>query len=359
MVATSKARAHPVWWEFVEESLEEGSYSWRRRERALGAPDHDLRDVSRFAEERLLGCIDGLRVTDEAVERLLAPALQSEDPCRVSVAAHALAEGSETAWECLMAALTNGPDENLAPLCRGIELVWPTDLLPRLQNYLPCGQPVLQAAVLEICAFRRRAPSIDLKPFITGGDPGVQRAALLTARFVPRAQAEPLIACGLALPPPAFEVAIESGLVLGLPAARSPCAQALRRLPKDCGRLLVLGALAGSREHEHRDLLKALGSEPLAPVATWALGFAGTRDAADACVDLLRQERLAQLAFEAFCAITGVDFKANRLTVPAPEENTESAVPFEQDDLDADLVPKVEAWLMSTSTRSATLSLSY
>jgi hypothetical protein len=121
---------------------------------------------------------------------------------------------------------------------------------------------------------------------------------------------------------------------------------------------LVLGALAGSREHEHRDLLKALGSEPLAPVATWALGFAGTRDAADACVDLLRQERLAQLAFEAFCAITGVDFKANRLTVPAPEENTESAVPFEQDDLDADLVPKVEAWLMSTSTRSATLSLS-
>jgi uncharacterized protein (TIGR02270 family) len=47
------------------------------------------------------------------------------------------------------------------------------------------------------------------------------------------------------------------------------------------------------------------------------------------------------VAAEAFCAITGLDLEGQRLVV-APPPSAPEPIPFEEDDLDADLVPSAE-----------------
>lgn len=337
MARPSGNRPAPVWWELVEESLDEADALWRRRERALVAPDYTLGEVERLVEERLLGDVDGLQVAgDAAIERVLAPALASGEEGRVAVAAHVLAGGGDAAWERLGAALSDA-DDTVPALARGVELVWQADVLARLSRATEGAPAAVQAAVVDVFAFRRRDPGPGAWAAFAGADPRLAEALQRAARFAPPHLAEPVVHAGLAQPPPVRDAAIESGMVLGLPAARSACAGALGRPDDVSAPLLVLAALAGAGGAEHRALLAALGDGALAPAAVWALGFAGTRDAADACLDLLRQGQHERLASEAFVAITGVDLDAQGLRAAEPAAAPPGPVPFEEDDLDADL----------------------
>jgi uncharacterized protein (TIGR02270 family) len=76
--------------------------------------------------------------------------------------------------------------------------------------------------------------------------------------------------------------------------------------------------------------------------AVWAAGFAGTVAAADACVSAMRSghERILRLAGEAFSAITGLRIERH-FAAEEPAE-PEEPIPFELEDLDADLVPAPE-----------------
>jgi len=229
--ATARAYVHPVRLDLVEEALDEGDFLWRRWNRAMVAADHDLAAVVRFAEERLLGCIDGLRVGGDAViEPVLAPALDGE-PARRSTTALALAGGGDAAWECLAAALRAAPPEALPALARGIELEAALDVVAELERRLDLGDAAdaLKAAFLDICAFRRRAPAAPLTSLVSGSAaPAPLRAALVLARFVPVADGESLIRGALHAPGPVGAAAVESGLVLGLPGAAGAGREALR-----------------------------------------------------------------------------------------------------------------------------------
>ena len=90
-------------------------------------------------------------------------------------------------------------------------------------------------------------------------------------------------------------------------------------------------------------MLRLLGSSARQRDAIWALGFGGRRSGADACVDLLAQQRHAALAAEAFCAITGLDLAARRTDRARGRRPEDDEPPlFEDDDLDAALVPRAE-----------------
>jgi uncharacterized protein (TIGR02270 family) len=107
--------------------------------------------------------------------------------------------------------------------------------------------------------------------------------------------------------------------------------------------MLLLAAMLGS-ERDHKMVLAALATEGLQRDAIWALGFGGRRSGADACVELLAQDRHVKLAAEAFCAITGLDLSAAGLAAP-PVPEADEPIAFEREDLDADLEPRPEALL--------------
>src|SRR5512143_1285821 len=106
-----------------EEHLDEASFLWVQWERALMAPDYDLEETATL-EERLLAHLDGLVVGGAPVaEALLRPALDSEDPPRISAALWALlAEPGSlqpAEWVKLVEDAPRGP---LVPLGRALEL---------------------------------------------------------------------------------------------------------------------------------------------------------------------------------------------------------------------------------------------
>jgi uncharacterized protein (TIGR02270 family) len=143
----------------------------------------------------------------------------------------------------------------------------------------------------------------------------------------------------LGLPDPtARDIAVESCLITGFPQARPLCRDLAAAEIRGSEHMLLLLAMVGSAA-DHKILLTALGGQPRQPATIWALGFGGRREGADACLDLLAQDRHVRLAAEAFCAITGLDLEAAGLLEPPPPESDEP-ISFEADDLDADLEPK-------------------
>lgn len=115
-----------------------------------------------------------------------------------------------------------------------------------------------------------------------------------------------------------------------------------RQRPDSAGALVLLAQLG--REPEHRAVVAALADDTLRSAAVFALGFAGTRAAADLCAELLDDKQLTRLAAEALCAITGLDLANERLLLQEPEAADEP-VAFEAEDLDANLVPSPEQQL--------------
>lgn len=142
----------------VEEHLDEASWQWLQRSRALMAPDFDLVETA-VVEERLLAHVDGLvEAGSAAVDAFLAPALAPDDPCRVSAAALALLEGGEAGRALLLEEWLGTPE--LRPLLGApLELAECPDLDARLGMLLETAPPELLADVVGVLAIRGALPS--------------------------------------------------------------------------------------------------------------------------------------------------------------------------------------------------------
>lgn len=326
----------PVLWSFVEESLEEGEFLWGRWERAQRSPSYDVGGVSRWIEQRLVGCIDGLRVGGaQAVERVLRPALESDEATRVSIAAHVLAaEGLETGLQALAHAWNEADEPRLAALQRGAETAACVRFLPALTQHLDKSDPVRLAALLKLLAFRAVTPPRALLEQAESAGAEARAAAVMATlaagavpeafTFVERALGSGDRGCRLA--------AIEAGLVQGSWAAWSLLEQLVSRGEPGAGHLLALYAVL-SRPSARVALDGLLESESRAD-AIVALGFEGTRRAADLALELLQAGVEPRLAGEAFCAITGLDLSGAELVVPEPRPEEHEPIPFEDENLD-------------------------
>ncbi|HEX5745079.1 MAG TPA: hypothetical protein VFZ09_02485 [Archangium sp.] len=134
------------------------------------------------------------------------------------------------------------------------------------------------------------------------------------------------------------DAAIMAGLMGGHRSAWAACRAAVEsRAPAVRLPLLLLGL--GGDERDAKLLLELLSDEVLQADVLWALGFTGRVAAADACLELMWKKPVAALAGEAFSAITGLRIEGPYAASP---EESEESIPLEQEDLDADLVPKPE-----------------
>jgi uncharacterized protein (TIGR02270 family) len=335
-----------VLWSIVEESGDEAEFLWQRRDAMLDAPDRSLSDVETWAEERLLGALDGLTVAgDPGVERVLGPMLASEEASRVSAAALALlSSGSANAVGVFGEAFVTASGARLAALRRALELV--PAALPSLERPAQSASPEVTAAYFDACAFARRPlDGQAVASHLAGREVELQRAAARGLRFTPTAVQQACYPIFLRLADPqARSLAVESYVVAGFPKARTECRSECRMLAgaEICGsaRMLLLLAMVGTAS-DHKVVVKALRKEGRQRDALWALGFGGRLEGAEACIDMLARERHVRLAAEAFCAITGLDLDAQGLVVP-PAPEPDEPVPFEEDDLDANLEPQPE-----------------
>jgi uncharacterized protein (TIGR02270 family) len=154
---------------------------------------------------------------------------------------------------------------------------------------------------------------------------------------VPRGGALPQVELALGDPDLAVcSAAVETGLVLGSRAAWLRCRE-LARLPLvglDVP-LLLVGFLGTGRDLDL--VLAALGTAESKKPGLKALAAVGTAQAAEACLEAMSGEEDARLAAESFCAITGLDLHAENLIAPDPPA-PEEPIPFEEENLDADLV---------------------
>ncbi len=331
--------------DLVEESFDEAEFLWRSWEAALHSHARDLDGVSFWVEERLLGSLDGVRLGREyALTSLIQPGLLSEQPERATVSAHLLATASDPAsTEALLGAFTELEPERYSILRRGIEVA-PSPSLPELARVLLRGDAEQQAVYVEVCAFRRQDIGALARDAATSTSEKLAVAGLCALRYSPPESGAAQVTVQLGSTSPAVAAAaIETGLILGLPAAWSACRELARASAPESGRaLLLLGMLGGKSEFEL--LLNALSDERSRNAALVALGYAGTLAAADLCVTQLGDPDSARLAAEAFCAITGLDLEEARMVEKEPSETAEP-IPFEEEDLDANLVPSPESLL--------------
>ncbi|HET9958676.1 MAG TPA: hypothetical protein VFQ61_29485 [Polyangiaceae bacterium] len=341
MSAPRRVRPPPFRWDFVEESFSEAEFLWGRRQSALESTEYVLSELSRFIEERLLGCLDGVMLAGEAAhERLLVPALLGEEPRLASVAAWCLASSGERGLSLVAAVLEQAEEPSLQALRAGLELVmWP-ELGARLEGLRNAASPRVHAALLEVFAFQGRGAGATLNELVRHPDPMLSAAALRAARFDARPAAEIAVGQGLEHAAAVCQwAAIETGLVLGLEAVRGLALESWKQPWRP--EYHRVWALTAALNPKQSSLTAALGDEKGLPGAAWALGFAGTRDAADHCVALMTEGRVPELALDSFCNIVGCDPVVERLA-QAPAPPADSPETLDEDDLDADLRLAVE-----------------
>jgi uncharacterized protein (TIGR02270 family) len=336
-----------VSWSIVEESLSEAEFLWTRREAALAAPDETPDGVEERIEERLLGAIEGLCVPGaDAVDRVLAPALDSDEPEIVAAAAHALlAGGTGEGADCFGDAFLRSSGARLEAMRHGLELIAvPGPYLGLVAKSRRASDQV-RAAFLNACAFRGLPLETGVGELVTSVSPPLQRAAARLLRHAPRAIVDVWLPRALrCVDLEARAVAAETGLIVGSGEAWACCRELAVGAVAVAGRVPLLLALAMSGSpHDHDLVLRLLGSPARQREAIWALGFGGRRSGADACIDLLAREHHPPLAAEAFCAITGLDLARAELVVPGLAE-PDDALPSAEDRLPHPDIAGVIRW---------------
>ncbi|WP_426756055.1 TIGR02270 family protein [Myxococcus sp. Y35] len=329
-------------WDIFEEHLDEATFLWTRREQCLVSPLFDLRETGE-EEARLVAHLDALAEAGGVVTRKLAePALQEDEPARVSAATYVLlSERGQDAAGLLLKALEEGDSARHLAIQGALELWDEPGWAERLAPLSASPLPALKALALEVAAFHGELLDAGtLTSLAANGEVAVRVSALRSARLLPEEARAALVRAALASPEPSVRLAgIELGLLGGMRAAWSACQELAGVHCPERARAWVLLALGGG-EKALEVVLRRLEEKASRRQALWALGFSGQVAAADACIEWMAEDPpTSLLAAEAFCAITGLRLEGSYVGI-SPE--AQELPPFEEDDLQADLTPKPE-----------------
>jgi uncharacterized protein (TIGR02270 family) len=318
----------------LEEHLDEAAFLWGQWERALDAPDFTLAETAE-REERLLAHLEALE--DEAApDGVVRPAFDSEEPWRLSAAAHALLALGEA--EEVLVRLRGARAKARTAIRRALEVSEAPGLGGRLRELLRLDDAGVQAQALEALAFRQEAPSEVLSRFFLHDEARARAVALRAAVPLPEAAVRGLLPALLASAHPDIRAAaMEAGLASGARVAWEACRQAAGSPGPHAPEALVLLALGGDEADAGRGV-EALGTAGLRRQALWALGFSGRVTAMEACLELLSVPEVARLAGEAFSAMTGLRLEGPHALPAGARPEGAPLPPEEQEDLDVDPV---------------------
>ena len=327
--------------DLVDESFDEAAFLWRRWESELCSLTRNLDEIYSWTEDRLHGALDGVHVGGAVAIDIASEALRSDDIDRATVGAVVLASSADPkASDALVAESSTAKDAKLRAIVRSLEVAGSDHALRAAAHLFSTGDPVHAGALCRLKTFRRAQPGEEMTTAFTSNMPDVQVEALRAARLATDGKADKFVSAGLSHADPAVRyAAVESGLRLRINGAKETAITMAGQRDPVGARCLNLVALFGSSD-EHEPIYDALRLPGQQLPAVWALGHVGTIRAVDACVAGMKHEALARGCGEAYCWITGADLERDRLAV----QETPPEVPaFEDDDLDANLVPPPEA----------------
>jgi uncharacterized protein (TIGR02270 family) len=322
----------------VEESFDEAEFLWATRERALDAHNQDVEHVRTWTERRLLGSLDGLSLAGDSAGEMATAALQQGPPSRASVAAYTLATlNSQTAAETLVSALSDRA--NVEAIRRGLELSASELFQQRLQSAAGRSPQVL-ALLADVRAFQG-IDAQDKIPSLWASTDEVKAATVRLARNSPKNVASTVAMTALQLDHPEIRTAaMELGFFAGLREAWTVAVDMVEKRRAGFGRAAIAVAALGDARDVGR-LVPAFQMKEFRRDALFAVGFSGTVVAADSCLTAMKSDILPKVAGESFCAITGLDLQKEQMVVPEPPL-PDQPISFEDDDLDADLVPTAD-----------------
>jgi uncharacterized protein (TIGR02270 family) len=327
--------------DLVEESFEEAAFLWRRWETDLTSLTRNLQEIYSWTEDRLHGALDGVRVGGARAVDIAGKELQSDEIDRVTVATAILGSLAEPgAPEAITAALQGAEGKRLAAILRGLELLGSDQVLRAVASALAEPGPARAGALCRLKFFRRVAPGDEMVTAFRSNVADAQVDAVRAARLTASESASQWI--NAALNNDNADVrytAVETGLCLHIDQAWKTATQMASQRGPAAGAYLKLLSIFGTAD-EQEPVYAALRVPELQQPAIWALGHIGNVRAADACVAGMQHEPIARACGEAYCWITGTDLERDRL---AAQEKLADAPAFEDDDLDANLVPPPEA----------------
>ncbi|OJH34182.1 TIGR02270 family protein [Cystobacter ferrugineus] len=314
--------------DMARDFLADAAFFWVQREQGLVAPDYTLQDLLEGPERRLLACLDALVLGGPTVNRkLLRPALASEELETVAcVCSVLLMQGGAEGLDAVLTTLCVDVEPTSQGAARALELTRRVDAVSRLHALLKDATPVVQTRVLDILTQWETDPAQDLDGLLAASDAPLACAVLRAARRFPaRLRVSSLDRALGSDVPEVRNTALETAFLLGHPGAWSTCVEAVRRREPGWGGPATLLALGGDLQDVNL-LLQALPEPALRRDALWALGLSGRVAAVGPLLEAMRDEAVAPLAAEAFCAITGLALTGD-LSVPrevwtpdAPEE---------------------------------------
>jgi len=369
-----------ILWDVFEEHLEEAAFllsMWRSR---LLADNYTFDELRTGPEQRLRLHVDALVIGGPRIaERLLHPALMEGEPEQATVAALAMLDGARKKKDALqtLIAIMEATDPARSEALGAALVLCEQGLLPELllAEVKRPRAPEVRARLLDALAEHGRDAGPALSDALQDETPALQRAGLAAVAASGRRDA--IFECEQLLRSPdgmTRNLAFDAALTLSSPEAWAQCLSRSRRPEAEDGHCLLLRSLLGGAG-DHAWLLRLFEAGEALPAVLWAMGFGGQAAYVEPLLTALDHEesRVAKLAAEAFCAITGFDpydesdvtqqpsvgssvqAKAGDETEAdeAEEEGQGDDFAFEDEDLDADLVPDAVEQLPSLERAQA------
>jgi uncharacterized protein (TIGR02270 family) len=349
--AADSTREDEPLWDVLEEHLDEGAFCFGEVERVLDHPLFTLEQLESQFEDRLIAHLDGLVIGGRVVaDRLLVPRLEAasaSDGDHVSVATIALLRGPRSS--AIGAGLFHELPVVRAATARGCVLA----RSPRLEawaidRFREKREPAHRAALMPIVGHVLELEV--LHACLRSEDDELAAAA---ARVVSRGQPRSFLAVMEKLlghrDPSVRDSALVACLAWGSPNAWKSCERLALDREVDAPLATYLYAALGGPKALDR-LAKLLETPLRRSSVTAALGYGGSPRHVPVLLELLRSEDVleAKRAAAALALVSGLDLADDAYAI-APEAALEdraeadAALPaFEDDDLEADLVPPPE-----------------
>ena len=360
-----------VLWDVVEEHLAEAAFCFEQFEQALDHPSRTLSELDRHPEGRLRAHIDALVIGGVAVrERLLVPELESaasDESARVTAAAITLIE--QGCYDDLWPGFSHEDSAIRNATVRAGSLAGDA-VLDRwvVSRLTSVSSPATIAALLHLCGARGVSVPTFHK-WLRSDDPVLLTAAARAARWADPSTYRAAIE-GLLEHPESLvrEAAVVSGLCLGSQRAWTSCQRLVLDENATSPLILALCAALGGRDLIAH-VARGLDRESDRAAVLFALAFSGDPRQVPLLIEYLRSDNLlhAKLALQAIAAITGLELRDDVFALPgepvgqsgtdaqtpsdADVAEADAALPpFEEDDLDTNLVPQPEEALPRPNT---------
>ncbi|PRQ07447.1 hypothetical protein [Enhygromyxa salina] len=324
-----RTRSERILWSVLEEHFEDAQYLFLGWEDGLDRADTSLRELAIGPERRFAAHVRGLvHGGIPVVERLLFPAIRAagaeqafdERAQRATAALSILAQGVPGTERLIAAATEELAPESAAHLHRALQLwdapgsdraLWEASLRTDANSW---------PAWLRTFAIRGQPADENMVNFCLRGD----RAAVLAAlAVVPDMAASvgdrvhDVLEYFLGSSDTEVRVAaLRAGLQVGSHRAWGLCREWFESPAVPPAIIELIGVIGSAADHQA--LIKSVVDGHISEARVWALGFSGRPYAAHLCMQLLRHrdERIVRLAFEAFCAITGLPSDSPQVVVP-------------------------------------------